>query len=132
MVLKNDIKQEITGDNKPKRDKRGRLLPGNTANPNGKPEGAYSLLAILKRELQKCPEGQDKKSYGELIVRRMLKEAIEKGDVQQIKLIWAYIEGQPIQKIAGADGKNLIIGFDPIFNDSSRTTKEDSGESREI
>lgn len=92
-----------TLDKKPKkpsniganRQKDGTFGPGNCANPNGKPEGSYSLLAILRKELAKCPEGQDKKSYGELIVRRMLKEAIEKGDVQQIKLIWNYIEGMP-------------------------------------
>ena len=29
----------------------------------------------------------------------MLKESIEKGDIQQIKLIWNYIEGMPKQPI---------------------------------
>lgn len=29
----------IQGENKPQRDELGRLLPGNTANPNGRPKG---------------------------------------------------------------------------------------------
>lgn len=83
-----------TGD---KQKKDTRFQPGQSGNPNGRPPGTYSLLTILKNELQKCPEGQDKKTYGDLIVKRMLKEAIEKGDQQQIKLIWNYLEGMPRQ-----------------------------------
>ena len=83
-----------------KRNKKGQLLPGSVLNPKGNEPGtAFSLLTILKNELQKCPEGQDKKTYADLIIKRMLKEAIEKGDIQQIKLIWNYIEGMPRQPI---------------------------------
>ena len=72
---------------------------GQSGNPKGRPEGTFSLLTLLKQELQKVPEGQDKKTYADLIVKRMLKQAIEKGDQQQIKLIWNYIEGMPRQDL---------------------------------
>ena len=98
MKSKKEKTPDNTGDSKPKRDKRGRLLPGMSLNPKGKSPGAFSLLSILKAEIQKCPKGQDKKSYAHLIVKRMLAEAIALGDFQQIKLIWNYIEGMPVQK----------------------------------
>lgn len=81
------------------RDDKGRFPKGVSGNPAGKPEGTFSLITLLKQELQKCPEGQDKKTYADLIVKRMLKEAIEKGDQQQIRLIWNYIEGMPRQNL---------------------------------
>ena len=87
-----------TGDNRIKRDKRGKFLPGVSGNPDGKPLGAFSLLSILKAEIQKCPKGKTKKSYAALIIKRMLADAIALGDSTQIKLIWNYLEGMPAQK----------------------------------
>ena len=102
---KTRIKSEAIGDN---RQKDGRFGPGNCANPDGRPVGSFSLVEILKAELQKCPEGQDKRTYADLIVKRMLKDAIEKGDQQQIKLIWNYIEGMPKQAMdITTNGKSL-------------------------
>lgn len=99
-------------------DSHGRLVfkKGYSGNPDGKPEGAFSLLAILKAELQKCPEGQDKKTYAHLIVKRMLKEAIEKGDQQQIKLIWNYIEGMPKQNLELSGVLNIGKTLDELEN----------------
>ena len=100
--MKTKIKKKRKPDNTGKnRDSEGKWLPGTSGNLEGKPKGAFSLTAILKAEIQKCPKGQDKKTYAVLIVKKMLTDAIEKGDVQQIKIIWAYIEGMPLQKIGG-------------------------------
>ena len=107
MVLEDKIpaKQEISG-----RDDKGRFIEGVSGNPDGRP--VFSLISILKAELQKCPEGQDKKTYADLIIKRMLKEAIEKGDQQQIKLIWNYIEGLPNAKTTVTlEGKSLAELF---------------------
>jgi hypothetical protein len=71
------------------------IKEGEVRNPDGRPKGSFSLLRLLREELEKCPDGQDKKTYADLIVKRMLKESIEKGDIQHIKTIWSYIEGQP-------------------------------------
>ena len=87
---------------------------GQSGNPAGRPKGttgSFSLVGILKEELQRCPEGQDKKTYADLIIKRMLKEAIEKGDQQQIRLIWNYIEGMPKQsmELGGMNGEAIPI-----------------------
>ena len=36
-VSMEEDKQELTSDNKPLRNEKGQLLPGSTANPNGRP-----------------------------------------------------------------------------------------------
>lgn len=68
---------------------------GQTGNPNGRPVGSFSLTAMLRDELQNIPEGEDKKTYAEMLVRRVLKMAIADGNEQMIKLCWNYLEGLP-------------------------------------
>ena len=83
-----------TGEN---RDELGRFRPGFSGNPEGKPEGSISIMAILKRKLKEIPEGHSK-TYLELLVDRILKMAIVDGDFQMIKQIWGYVDGLPPQK----------------------------------
>lgn len=84
-------KQEIT------RDDKGRFVEGVSGNPNGRPP--FSLITMLKAELQKCPSGQDKITYADMLIKRILKEAIESGDSAQIKNILNYVEGMPKQPV---------------------------------
>ena len=44
-------------ENKPKRDKKGRLLPGNTANPNGRPRGK-TLKEYQAEEFRNMSDGE--------------------------------------------------------------------------
>lgn len=76
-----------------------RFKKGESGNPKGKPKGTFSLLNLLRAKIQECPKGQDKKTYADLIVRRMLKESIEKGDIQHIRIIWEYLEKKPLAEI---------------------------------
>lgn len=77
------------------RDENGRLLPNQQSlNPNGRPKGSFSLIGMLKHELQTVPQGADK-TYAELLIKRILKSAINDGNDQQIKNILQYIEGVP-------------------------------------
>lgn len=85
-------------------------------NTTGKNKGSFSLLRLLKNKIQECPKGQDKMTYADLMVKKMLKESIEKGDIQHIKTIWAYIEGMPKQNIDVMSGGEKII---PIYNGKS-------------
>lgn len=108
-----------------------RWKKGESGNPAGKPKGAFSLINLLKHKIQECPEGQDKKTYADLIIQRMMKESIEKGDIQHIKTIWAYIEGMPKQKtdIDLKSGGKVLQGFNYITpneknNPDNRTTTE--------
>lgn len=88
-------KQDKTS--KPKRDEKGRLLPGNTANPKGRPK--FSLVSILKEKLQECPPGEDKTTYASKLIKKMLDMALEDGNDQQIKNILNYVEGMPKQSM---------------------------------
>jgi len=73
--------------------------PGQSGNPNGRPKGSgISITTAIKKELEKVPKGQTA-TYLELIVKRILKNAIEDGDQNAIKQIWNYIDGMPKQSI---------------------------------
>lgn len=78
---KKQAKHETTS--KPKRDERGRLLPGNTANPNGRPRG-YDFRA----EIEKHAEANNVSISEALwaVFNAMLRKACD-GDVQAAKLI---------------------------------------------
>lgn len=89
---------------KVERDEKGRLKAGSILNPDGKPLGATSLVAILRAELEKVPElksksGEDvnpqKKKWAQLLIERFLSQAIAQGDRFTQKLIMNYIEGLP-------------------------------------
>ncbi|PIU58462.1 MAG: hypothetical protein COS89_00255 [Deltaproteobacteria bacterium CG07_land_8_20_14_0_80_38_7] len=87
---------EITDINGDKRNPDGTFAEGNKGGP-GRP--VFSLISMLKAELQKCPEGQDKRTYADMLIQRIMKKAISDGDDQQIKNILQYVEGMPRQGI---------------------------------
>lgn len=71
-----------------------RWKKGESGNPAGRPAGSVSITAEIKRKLQEVPDGQ-KKSYLELLINRILKQAVVDGNEQMIKQIWNYIDGPP-------------------------------------
>ena len=76
--------------------KGGKFKKGNPG--GGRTKGTFSLLSILKRDLQKIPpelKGKERKTYADILIKKQLHKAIVEGDEQSIKLIWNYIEGQP-------------------------------------
>ena len=83
------------GDN---RQPDGTFGPGNIANPNGRPKGSLSLIELLKKELEKVPEGQ-KLSYAEAFIKKVLHKAINEGDQQSQRLVMNYVEGLPTQAL---------------------------------
>ena len=87
-----------TGENRIERDERGRLLPGSTTNPDGRPKGSLSITALIKAELIKEMPNQkegEKKTFVEALIRKLLHKAIIDGDHKTQKMIWNYIEGLP-------------------------------------
>ena len=72
---------------------------GESGNPGGRPKGSLSITALVKAELMKCPEGEDKKTYADLVVKRILSKAIKDGDDKMIDRIWKYIDGMPKESI---------------------------------
>jgi hypothetical protein len=89
-----DLKPENTGEI---RNEKGQFIEGVSGNPNGRPKGSgISITTEIKRKLEEVPEGQ-KSTYLELLINRILKQAIQDGDTQMIKQVWAYIDGMPVQ-----------------------------------
>ena len=83
------------------RDAKGHWLPGSSPNPNGKPKGTTALSTKVRAALTKIAltnkEGEEK-SYEELLVERILSKAIVDGDSSMITLLWAYLEGRPVER----------------------------------
>ena len=75
------------------------FVKGQSGNPNGRPKGSgISITTAIKNELNKVPAGQDKATYLDLLVKRIMKKAIQEGDQQTIKQIWNYVDGMPRQE----------------------------------
>ena|SRR3990167_8737315 len=76
--------QEKTGEiKKPQRDALGRLLPGNTANPHGRPINAWSIKDKVRQRLQENP--------GEF------EEFVKHFTSKNKELGWQMLEGRPHQ-----------------------------------
>ena len=122
---------EKTSDIKPERDENGRLLPGNTANPNGRPKGSFSLVEMIKNKLQEIPEGKDK-TYAEYFVEQIMKKSVIEGDTSMMKDMINRVDGMPRQNIGldgGADNKPISILNGAILSNNSN--KEDNSAQEE-
>ena len=75
-------KQEKTG--KPKRDKKGRFIPGVSGNPNGRP-GGMTIKERIKKIFEDNPERFEK------VVDKLIE--------QYPTLVWQMLEGKPSQAI---------------------------------
>ena len=95
---------------KEERDEEGRFVKGHTKVGGAEEGSVFSLISILKKELQIVPEGE-KVSRAIAIIRKIATQA-EDGDSASQKLIMNYIDGMPRQNI-GLDGGNdgEPIGF---------------------
>lgn len=102
-------KQEKQVANKPERDNLGRLLPGNTANPNGRPRGK-TIKERVREWLEEHPDDMD------AFVAYFVKTNKE--------LAWQMLEGRPYQDIlSGGEKLPTPILYVPT-NDGD---KENSG-----
>ena len=69
---------------------------GHCANPTGRPKS--NLNKLLSQYMLRKPKGLNK-TYGEMLVQRLLKLAIEDGDQQAIEYIWERLEGKIPQAV---------------------------------
>ena len=53
-----------------------------------------SITAKIKKKLNEIPEGQQK-TYLELLVNRIIKQAVVDGDEEMIMMIWSYLDTPP-------------------------------------
>jgi hypothetical protein len=98
--------------------------PGQSGNPKGRPPGSVSITAEIKKKLQEIPEGQQK-SYLELLINRILKQAVVDGNEQMIKQIWSYIDGTPRQAENSDPATPVIIN---VSNKTGMEVREENGE----
>ena len=100
---------------------------GQSGNPAGRPPGSISITTEIKKKLDEVPDGQ-KKTYLELLINRILKQAVVDGDVQMLKTIWAYVDGMPRErKDITSEGQGLT----PIlveFINGRKDIKKDNAE----
>ncbi len=94
----------------------GKFVEGNPG--GGRPKGSgVSITTEIKKKLEKIPTGQ-KKTYLELLINRIFKQAIQDGDQQMIKNIWNYVDGMPKQSLehSGEDGGPIKIDIGDMLN----------------
>jgi len=92
------MKNDITKKNVEKTytdPKTGKFIQGNPG--GGRPKGSgISITTEIKKKLEETPDGQ-KATYLQLLINRILKQAIQDGDQQMIKNVWNYVDGMPKQ-----------------------------------
>jgi len=103
---------------------------GQSGNPLGRPVGSgISITTEIKKKLAEVPEGQ-KATYLQLLINRIMKQAIQDGDERMISRIWAYIDGMPkiFQEVTGRDGQPLIVEIieDKVHNNTEDKNTEHS------
>jgi hypothetical protein len=88
----------------------GRFLPGNHA--GGGKKGSRWLSKLLEEALIAVAKNQGE-AYHTLLIKRVMKQAIEKGDMRAIEHIWDRIEGgvPKTLEVTNPDGnlKSIII-----------------------
>ena len=98
----NKAEKPIKTDNN--RDAKGRFVPGNCANPNGRPRNENSISYLLRHMKDKVPTEIDGKPYTgektrvELVAEKVWDGAMA-GDVKFAKELLDRIEGPVTQKI---------------------------------
>ena len=83
------------------RDEKGRFSEGNP----GKPKGAISLTAIIKRKLIELRPDGDREAI-EHLADNIIQDALDNNDRMR-ELIWNYVDGKPKQAI----DLNQVDGF---------------------
>jgi hypothetical protein len=84
--------------------------PGQSGNPAGKPKGALSITAAMRRRLDEevTLDGGEKKKYLDLLVAKTFDLILREGDSSLLKELWHYIDGMPAQSIKLGGELNLV------------------------
>jgi hypothetical protein len=89
----------------PKRDEKGRLLPGSTANPSGRPKRLRDFQDKLYAEF-----------YDEAfsVMRELLRDPDGKVRATALKELWDRMFGKSPQAVTGPDGEPLVPQVDLV------------------
>ena len=92
---------------------------GESGNPEGRPKGSLSITGEIKKKLEEIPENQ-KKTYLEILITKILKKAIVDEDQQMIKNIWNYVDGLPKGTLdigATDELKDFLLKINKVLDD---------------
>ena len=95
----------------------GKFLPGNNANPKGRPIKDCSLTSLLKVEIDKIPPGEKHgRTWRELLVLAWLTGAMKNPVL--LKELLDRVEGKITQPIGGEAGQAIDIRV--IYDNGSK------------
>lgn len=124
MSENNQQKQEETRENKPQRDENGRLLPGSTANPDGRPPETIEqkavrkvLRGVLEDYKNRLAEALPELSY-------ILIEKAKSGDLGAIKEIHDRVMGKPHQTTESETTHKGEISIRDLFDRTKDSENE--------
>jgi hypothetical protein len=80
------------------RDNKGRLLPGYTANPNGRPRKGMALAELLREYLDGSVDDSDCKTRKEAFICAVYEKAMS-GSNDAMRLVMEYIDGKAVQTV---------------------------------
>ena len=95
---------------------------GESGNPEGRPKGSKNFTTKVREALEKISEGGADTAEVALI-KAILKNAIDKGDVTAQKMIWSYLDGMPTQKTDLTSGGEKIQGFNFIQPETNNSNE---------
>jgi len=113
----------------------GRFLPGNNANPNGRPKKDVSLISVLKEDIDKIPAGERQgRTWRQLLVLSWLTKAMK--EWVYFKELLDRLDGKVIQPIGGEDGQPIEVKISvlsergkELTNNILKGKRTDSGDS---
>jgi len=116
------------GDKQETRNPDGTFKPGVSGNPEGKKPGTRSFTTKVREALEKIAEGRDY-TYEQAFIKAILKKAIVDQDTGMMRTVWEQLDGKPLQRMANADGSNIIpiTGFNFIKNDPNNKATAKAG-----
>lgn len=101
---------------------------GQSGNPSGRPKSRFISSALNKKLLTNAIGKNGKtldKAYVDLMIDRMVKDAIEKGNTDMIRIIMGYIEGAPQEYLdITTDGESINQGSSDIMEMVKRINQE--------
>jgi hypothetical protein len=113
----------------PERDENGRLLPGHTANPNGRPKKGLSMTDLLSARLDEMSASDAKGGTvggKEMVVQALIKAALtllsdKRTEISKdvamraVTAIFDRLDGKPAETVRHeGGGRTLRIGFVPM------------------
>lgn len=103
-------KPDKTGEIQEIRNPDGTIKKGKSLNLKGRPKGAKNLNTKLKDLLQNLAPSSEK-TYEDLLIDRILVEAIQNGNSKVLIHLWDQLCGRPSQRIdMTSNGETVLQG----------------------